>query len=188
MINSISTAGSPKISFIKSRNDNVLFRIKQGLENIFFSKIKKKGDYEQENHMITEESVHIKRLKLMYLANILISGPIGLSNLIAPKTMQKMTGMPTGDPISYGIASGAIPLSFGLAGFLGLRSPVKLAPVLGLQVIYKSLFLFGSVFPLAMKKKVPAYAAPLIGIYILFLAGNLIAKPFPYILSRASKK
>lgn len=138
--------------------------------------------------MITEESLHLKRLKLMFLANVFISGPIGLSNLIAPKTMQKITGMPAGDPVSYAIASGAIPLSFGLIGLFGLRSPLKLSPVLGLQVIYKSLFLFGSVLPLAIKKKVPAYAAPLIGIYMLFLAGNLIAKPFPYILSRASKK
>lgn len=184
MKNFPSTARDSVLRFDKRRKRNPLSRIKKSLEKVFPFQ-EKQESVPQPN---TKGKMHTNRLKAMYLANILISGPIGLANLIAPKTMRRMMGIPAGDPIHYGIASGAIPLAFGLAGVLGLRSPLRLSPVLGLQVIYKSLFLLGTALPLAIKRGIPLYAAPLIGTFVFFLAGNLIARPFPYLLSRTSGK
>lgn len=55
-------------------------------------------------------------LKAMYVANIIISLPLGLAVLGAPETMRGILGIPAGDPIHFGIASGATPLAFGIAG------------------------------------------------------------------------
>ncbi len=73
----------------------------------------------------------------MYAANIRVSGPIGLAALAAPAVSRPLLGIPSGDPLSFGIANGAIPLAFGLAGIAGLRAPLRLSPILSLQVVYK---------------------------------------------------
>lgn len=119
----------------------------------------------------------------MYAANVALSGPIGLLTLLAPATMRELTGLPAGDPVSLGIASGAVPLAFGLAGIAGLRSPRRFAPVLALQVVYKLLFLVGVVVPLALSGGVPAYAWPLVGVFVFFVVGNSVAVPWSQLLS-----
>lgn len=124
-----------------------------------------------------------KGLTVMYIANIVVSGPIGIAHLIAPDAMIAFLGLPGEDPVSFGIAYGALPLAFGLAGFLGLRWPVRIAPVLLLQALYKSLFLIGAVVPLALSGGVPGFAVPLLVVFVLFIVGDLIVIPFPRLLS-----
>ena len=130
-----------------------------------------------------KESVRLNWLKGMYLANALISGPIGLANLVAPAPMRAMMGIPAGDPIHFGIAAGALPLAFGIAGGIGLRLPLRMAPVLLIQVLYKSLFLVGLVLPLAIRGTIPGYSVPLVVLFVLFVIGDLIAIPFPSLFS-----
>lgn len=129
--------------------------------------------------------VRLNWLRGMYVANVLVSGSIGLLALAAPALFRSLTGVPAGDPISYGIANGAVPLAFGVAGLLGLRAPLRLSPVLALQVGYKALFLAAVVVPLAMTSGVPSYAWPVVGIFVIFIVGNLVAIPFPYLLGRS---
>lgn len=64
-------------------------------------------------------------LRAMYAANILISGPIGVGALLAPEAFRTLMGLPPQDPIHFGIASGAVPLAFGLAGLRGAVFPVE---------------------------------------------------------------
>ncbi len=138
-----------------------------------------------EGETFREEAVRTNWLKGMYAANIGFSLPFGFANLIDPRTMQRLLGVPAGDPIQYGIVNGAVPLAFGLAGVLGLRSPLRLAPVLALQTAYKSFFLLGVALPRAVKGKLPRYTAPMIAVYAFFIIGNLIALRFPSVLSKA---
>lgn len=133
-----------------------------------------------------EGTIRVNWLKAMYIANIIISLPIGLAVVVAPETMRGILSVPTGDPIHYGIASGAVPLAFGIAGVLGLRLPLRLSPVLGLQILYKSIFLVGVVLPLTLRGEVPDYAVPVIGIFLFFIIGNTIALPFRYLLFPSS--
>lgn len=126
-------------------------------------------------------------LKGMYLANVLISGPIGLATLVAPASMRMLLGVPVGDPVHFSIAAGAVPLAFGIAGGIGLRFPLRMAPVLLIQVFYKSLFLLGVVLPQALQGGVPDYAVPLALLFALFILGDVIAIPFPYIFSKKSE-
>lgn len=130
-----------------------------------------------------KETVRMGWLRAMYLANVVVSFPIGLAVLAAPETMHGVLGIPAGDPVHYGIASGAVPLAFGLAGLLGLRYPLRLAPVLGLQLLYKTLFLVGGVLPMALAGTVPGYATPVIVIFVLFAVGDGIAVPFRHLFS-----
>ena len=130
-----------------------------------------------------KESVRLNWLRGMYLANVLISGPIGLANLVAPAPMRAWMSIPAGDPVHYGIAAGALPLAFGIAGGIGLRLPLRMAPVLLIQVLYKSLFLIGLVLPLAVRGTLPSYSVPLVVLFALFVVGDLIALPFPSLFS-----
>ena len=124
-------------------------------------------------------------LKGMYAANVLVSGPIGLGALLAPALTRGLLGVPAGDPINFGVATGAVPLAFAIAGVAGLRAPLRLSPVLGLQVVYKGLFLLGVAVPLALTGGVPSYGLPLVGIFAFFVLGNLIAIPIPYVVGSA---
>ena len=131
------------------------------------------------------ESVRLNWLKGMYLANVFISGPIGLATLTVPTRMRALMGIPAGDPVHYGIAAGALPLAFGIAGGIGLRLPLRMAPVLLIQVFYKSLFLIGLMLPLAVRGAIPSYSVPLIVLFALFVVGDLIAIPFGYCFGRS---
>lgn len=79
----------------------------------------------------------------------------------------------------------AVPFAFGIAGLLGLRPPLRLAPIQTLQVIYESAFLVGVVLPLLVADSVPGYVVPVIAIFVGFIAGGLIALPILSVLSPA---
>lgn len=133
-----------------------------------------------------EGTVRLTWLKAMYAANIVVSGGTGIGSLVAPGATRAVLGIPPQDPVMFGIASGAVPLAFGLAGVLGLRAPIRLAPVLLLQVLYKAAFLVAVVLPLAVAGQFPAFAVPLVGLFAVFIVGDLIAIPFPYLFSAES--
>jgi len=101
--------------------------------------------------------------------------------------MRTLMGVPAGDPVHFGIAAGAIPLAFGVTGGIGLRLPLRMAPTLLLQVFYKSLFLLGVILPRAIQGGIPGYAVPLVLLFTLFILGDVIAIPFPYIFSETSE-
>lgn len=128
-----------------------------------------------------ERTVRVGWLKAMYGANIGVSAPIGAAVLLAPDAFRAVMGIPPQSPIYFGMASGAVPLAFGLAGLWGLRAPVKASPVLLLQLCYKGLFLGAVVFPLVVTGQFPSHAVPLVVIFIFFIVGDAIALPFRYL-------
>ncbi len=129
-------------------------------------------------------AVRLTWLKAMYVLNLIIALPLGLVGLVAPGPLQGMMGLPPGDPIHFGIAAGAIPFAFGLAGAVGLRFPLVIAPVLALQALYKSVFLVGVALPLLIRGQFPEFAVGLCLVYTLFIIGNVIAVPFSSLFSR----
>lgn len=136
---------------------------------------------------VVEGTVHLNRLKAMYIANIVIAGPLGLAALLVPETTRQMMGFPAVEPIAFGVGMGAIPLGFGLAGILGVYAPLRTSPVLGLQALYKSIFLVAVILPLAATGQIPSYTAPIIAIFVFFIVGDLLALPFSYLFSRPAE-
>lgn len=94
----------------------------------------------------------------MYVANIVVAAPLGFATLLVPGVVRTLMGVPPGDPVFFGMAGGAVPLAFGLAGAAGLRTPLRLSPVLALQALYKSLFLAAVIVPLAATGQMPGHA------------------------------
>lgn len=132
---------------------------------------------------MSDSEIRLGWLKVMYGANLVVSLPLGASVLVAPQAMRGLLRVPAGDPVSYLITSGAIPLAFGLAGAAGLRAPIRFSPVLAVQLVYKVLFLVAGAVPMMLSGSIPGYAIPILVISLFFAVGNGIALPYRYLLS-----
>jgi len=124
-------------------------------------------------------------MKFMYLYTILGAGACGLGIVLAPGQMRAVMGWPGDEPIALGIV-GSVYVAFALLSVLGLRDPLRFAPVLLLQLCYKSVWLIAVVLPLLIEGRFPDYGLVTAGIFATYIIGDLIAIPFPYLLARAS--
>jgi len=123
-------------------------------------------------------------MKVMYLLTILVAGGFGAMFLIAPDQAMDMMGFPEPEPIMVGVAASVF-LAFGLLSVLGLMAPLKFCPVLMLQLVYKSTWFIAVILPLVLTDELPEYAWMTIGIFAMFVIGDLIALPFRYLLDRS---
>jgi len=99
------------------------------------------------------------------------------------ESMRSIFGWPSQDPIVFGVV-GSVYLSFALLSILGLRSPLKFAPLLLMQLCYKSIWFLGVLLPLLMTGHFPAYGITMVIIFATYIIGDLIAIPFAYLLSK----
>jgi hypothetical protein len=124
-------------------------------------------------------------MTFMYIYTIVGAGGFGLGILIMPELMKAMFRWPGGDPIPLGIA-GSVYVAFGVLSVLGLRDPLKFAPVLLLQLCYKPVWFLAVAVPLLIRGRFPDYALLTAAIFATYIIGDLIAIPFPYLLGRGS--
>ena len=122
-------------------------------------------------------------LKAMYIYTIAGAGGFGLAMIVAPRVMRSVFGASTQDPIVFGVV-GSVFLGFGILSILGLRSPLKFAPVLFLQLCYKSIWFVGVILPLLVTAQFPDYALVNVIIFATYIIGDLIAIPFSYIFAK----
>ncbi len=122
-------------------------------------------------------------LKIMYAYTLVGAGGFGLGMLLMPGLVMKMMGFPAQDPVTFGIA-GSVFLAFAVLSVLGLRSPLKFAPVLLLQLSYKLIWVIAVVVPLLISQQFPGYACILALIFVTYIIGDLIAIPFPIVFSK----
>jgi len=122
-------------------------------------------------------------LKFMYAYTIVGAGGFGLGMIIIPDVMKSLFNWPDQDPIVFGV-SGSLYLTFGLISILGLRSPLKFVPVLGMQLCYKVIWFIGVALPLLVAGEFPTYAVLHVVIFASYIIGDLIAIPFPYVFSK----
>ena len=122
-------------------------------------------------------------LKFMYWYTIVGAGGFGLAIIVVPEGMRSLFGWPAQDPIMYGVA-GSVWLSFALISILGLKSPLKFAPVLLLQLTYKSVWFIGVIVPLLVSGKFPGYGILYVIIMGSYVVGDLIAIPFSQVFSK----
>jgi len=125
-------------------------------------------------------------LKGMYIYTIVGAGGFGLGIIAIPDVMRSIFGWPEQNQIiSFGV-TGSVYLSFALLSILGLRSPLKFAPLLLLQLTYKVVWFVGVIFPLLLTGKFPTYAILFTAIYVSYIIGDLIAIPFSYVFAKQS--
>jgi hypothetical protein len=113
-------------------------------------------------------------LKALYLYTIVGAGMMGLGILLAPVRLAGALGLPESDPFLLGIV-GATFAAFAICAALGLRAPVRFAPIVLLQLLYKILWL-GLVFaPYAAHGAAPAYAWMFALVFASYVVLDVIA-------------
>ena len=127
-----------------------------------------------------------KWLKGMYLYTAAGAGLFGVAMLAAPGRVVVVFRMPEQDPIFFGLVASAY-VAFGLVSLLGLRSPLRFAPILLLQLLYKSVWMVGVFIPLTLRGQISAYRLLLAVVFASYIVGDLIAIPFRDLLSTESR-
>lgn len=122
-------------------------------------------------------------LKGMYIYTIVGAGGFGLGIITMPDVMRSMFGWPGQDPIVLGV-TGSVYLSFALLSVLGLRSPLKFAPILLLQLSYKVIWFIGIILPILVTAKFPPYGILYVVTFATYVIGDLIAVPFSYVFAK----
>lgn len=122
-------------------------------------------------------------LKFMYAYTIVGAGGFGLAIIFARQTVESALGFPHEDPVVFGI-TGSVYVAFGILSVLGLRSPLKFAPVLLLQLCYKLVWLIGVILPLLAAGRLEMYGVILTAIFVTYIIGDLIAIPFRQVFAK----
>jgi len=91
------------------------------------------------------------------------------------------------EPIAFGVI-GSVYTAFGLLSILGLRSPLKFAPLLLMQLCYKSIWFVGVFLPLLITGHFPTYGITMVIIFGTYIIGDLIAIPFAYVFAKESNQ
>ena len=137
--------------------------------------------------MSKDIKVRMNWLRGMYSYTIVGAGLFGLGMLVMPELIKSMFAWPIEEPIAFGIL-GSVYVAFGILSILGLRDPLKFAPVLLLQLFYKSVWFIGVVAPLAVVGKFPVYAIGFVIIFATYIIGDIIAIPFSYLFRKQSQR
>jgi hypothetical protein len=128
------------------------------------------------------QSIRWGWLKGVYIATIVVAGGFGLGIIFLPNTTGRLLENSCA-PATFGIV-GSVFLAFALLSVLGLRNPLKLVPILLLQLAYKSIWLFGVALPLAIQHRLPDGEILTVVLFALIAAADLVAIPFKYVFSR----
>jgi hypothetical protein len=126
-------------------------------------------------------------LKGMYIYTIVGAGMFGLGMLVVPEAIQAAFRWPVNEPMAFGVI-GSVYAAFGLLSVLGLRSPLKFAPLLLMQLCYKSIWFICVLLPLLMTAHFPAYGITMVIVFITYIIGDLIAIPFSYVFEKGSDR
>ena len=90
-------------------------------------------------------------LKVIYVANVLVAGWIGITSLFAPKIAMSTIFSGAYQETELTKLVGALWLSIAILSVLGLWRPITFSPVLLLQLIYKGAWLLIVALPAIAK-------------------------------------
>ena len=133
--------------------------------------------------MPSDASVRWGWLKAMYIYTLFGAGGFGLGMLFFPGTIQSVLRFPPQDPVVLGLY-GSVLLASGLMAIPALRSPLKFAPLLLIQLVYKPIWLAAMVIPLFLRGQFPFYVVFISAVFLTYIIGDLIAIPFGYLFSK----
>ncbi len=124
----------------------------------------------------------MRGMRFQYWLTAVAATLLGLAIMLFPRQTEKLFMWKRQDDIVFGI-SGSVYFAFGLLSFMGLRNPKKWAPVLMLQFVYKVVWFSLVVGGLIKRRELDVRSSwALIAGYAVFIAGDLWAVPFGYLL------
>jgi hypothetical protein len=129
--------------------------------------------------ILRQHTIRWRWLKFMYVYTAIVAGSFGLGVILAPSGMQSILDMPAQDPVVFGL-NGSIFLAFGLVSIIGVRAPLKYCSLLLVELVYKLIWLWGVVVPLALRGEFPASSMVQVVVFATFVVGDLVAIPFRY--------
>lgn len=125
----------------------------------------------------------MRGLRFQYWLTAVVATLLGLAIMLFPRSTERLFMWKRQDDIVFGI-SGSVYFAFGLLSLLGLRNPKKWAPILLLQFTYKVAWFALVVGGLIRRGELDVRSSwALIAGYAVFVAGDLWAVPFGYLLS-----
>ena len=130
--------------------------------------------------MASQEVGTIRRhlMRLAYVLTFLGVGPRAWTTLVTRATpWDPLTGV----VFSFWAAYATLMI-------LGLWNPLKMVPLLLLQLLYKSVWLIAVALPLAKAGPLDGTAAGLVRIFVAAVVVDLVVIPWPYVFARYIKK
>lgn len=124
----------------------------------------------------------IVTLKALYLYTLVGSGAIGLWMIVAPNRFLAAFGVPETDLYLLGVV-GAVYATFAICSLFGLHAPLRFAPVLLFQLLYKITWLALVFAPHALRGGAPGYAWLLAAVFASYVVFDLLALPFSQLAS-----
>lgn len=121
-------------------------------------------------------------LRFMYIYTAIGTSAFGLATIFTPRLLQSLFGFPDQDQIFFGML-GSVLIAIGLLAIPGLKHPLRFLPVLLLQLLYKLLWLLTVFLPLLISGQLTGYAILLMNIFVIYIAGALIAIPFAHLFA-----
>jgi NADH:ubiquinone oxidoreductase subunit K len=117
-------------------------------------------------------------MRLVYVLTFVGVGPRAWSTLVTQATPW--------DPLR-GVAF-SFWAAYATLMILGLWNPLKMVPLLLLQLLYKSVWLLAVALPLAKAGPLDATAAQLVRIFVIAVVADLVVIPWPYVIAHYIRK
>ena len=130
--------------------------------------------------MMSEE---VSKFRLYVLRTLYLLILVALGSDVWPTVIhpQKLLAPLPGVAFSFWAALSAM-------GALGIRYPLKMLPVLILQLFYKSIWLLAVALPLWSAGQFDSAAAEMTKVFVGGVVVDLLAIPWPYVLANYVKK
>ncbi|WP_422104753.1 hypothetical protein [Winogradskyella sp.] len=120
-------------------------------------------------------------LKIVYIANIIVAGWIGITSLFYPKTAASSIFENVYSNSEFIRLIGALWLSIAILSGFGLFRPQSFSPVLVLQLVYKSAWLLVVALP-AIINQTP-YPKGMAGFFVIWVVVLPFVIPWNYLFS-----
>jgi hypothetical protein len=142
----------------------------------------------QDDRRAGQDSALVPRLLMpLYLYTIVGAGFFGIWMLVAPATVAAAFGLGTFEPYLLGIV-GAVNAAFAAIAALGLRAPLRFAPIFLVQLAYKSLWLALVFLPHLVRGAVPLHGWILALVFASYVVLDVLAIPFRMLARRQSPR
>lgn len=140
--------------------------------------------------LIDQKEIRYGWIKLLYVCTAFMGLSTGLIILLAPQRFARnIIGVPYTLPIQERIMFGMVGsfwMAMGVLALLGLRAPLRFLPIFLVQLLYKTFWYLFVFVPLILAGEFPIYGWAMAIINATWMALDLKAIPFRYLLSKDS--